>query len=486
MPRTLAEIQTDQAEVRHRGMRLHDQLREVDVRIDVEGHTDGLAERRANLKRGLDNIMDREKELGEEYRAELTERLQNGTLGTESEEDQIGSQRRSGSDDTEVHPRLRADRDQALRTLERCDVMSNRAAVAMEKLVRSEDPSGIGARYIAAVGAPAYRTAFGKLLKHGQTASMRMTPEELEAVRVVGAVEAERAMVEGTGSAGGFALPITIDPTILLTSSGVLNPVRQVADVRQIVGQQLRLVSADTPTATYAAELTEVADSSPTLVQPTAITEKGQAFVPFSIELGQDWAGIEGELAKLLADARDILDAAKFLSGAGSGSSEPQGLFSGAGGLQTTQRVQTATVATTVIGDLYAVKAALASTRFWTNAVFAAHPTTWDTFFRFVGGGNTTEPEPFGSGRGGPFLGTQKIEWSSMDTGSTTTGKKLAIVADWTGYVIADRIGTQVELVPHLFGATNRYPIGARGLYMYWRTGTAVSKPNAFRYLEVK
>jgi predicted phage gp36 major capsid-like protein len=49
-----------------------------------------------------------------------------------------------------------------------------------------------------------------------------------------------------------------------------------------------------------------------------------------------------------------------------------------------------------------------------------------------------------------------------------------------------DRIGATIEVIPHLFGATNRFPIGARGFYFYWRTGTVVQKPNALRYLELK
>jgi hypothetical protein len=41
----------------------------------------------------------------------------------------------------------------------------------------------------------------------------------------------ERALAEGTGSAGGFAIPITIDPSVILTGSGALNPVREVSRV---------------------------------------------------------------------------------------------------------------------------------------------------------------------------------------------------------------------------------------------------------------
>lgn len=30
------------------------------------------------------------------------------------------------------------------------------------------------------------------------------------------------------------------------------------------------------------------------------------------------------------------------------------------------------------------------------------------------------------------------------------------------------------ELIPHLFGATNRFPTGQRRLYVYWRTDANV------------
>jgi hypothetical protein len=57
---------------------------------------------------------------------------------------------------------------------------------------------------------------------------------------------------------------------------------------------------------------------------------------------------------------------------------------------------------------------------------------------------------------------------------TTTSGSKVAIYADWpNAFAIVDRIGLSVELVPHVFGASQR-PIGARGVYAYWRTGSGV------------
>jgi hypothetical protein len=50
------------------------------------------------------------------------------------------------------------------------------------------------------------------------------------------------------------------------------------------------------------------------LAQPTTKAEQGRAFIPFSLELGQDWNGIQAELARLVSDAKDVLDATSSLS----------------------------------------------------------------------------------------------------------------------------------------------------------------------------
>jgi HK97 family phage major capsid protein len=488
MPRTLAEIKAEQTQLRTRVGTLVDEARAIEIKLEVDGANDGLEERKANVERGKAKASTRLAELGDEARAELRRRIDEGSVSTESEQDAIERSRPASETrvQSDMDPHRRAAFDVGMRTLERCQasgVMFHTAAERMEAALRHSDPSGTTGRYIAAVGADAYNSAFGKLLQYGNTASMRMTSEEMAAMQRVSQVESERVMSDGTTTAGGFAIPIGIDPTINLTSSGALCPVRQVADVRQITTHELRLVSADTPASTYAAELTEVGDGSPTLAQPVATTQKGQSFIPFSIEIGQDWSGLQEQLLKLLADGRDILDNTKFLSG--TGTAEPVGLFASSGGLTTSQRIQTALTGTFGISDSYGLREGLAGSRFFANANFMAHPTTFDAMYRMVGGGNTTEPLPMPQGRGGPYVGSPKLEWNAMATG-TTTGTKIVILGDWSGYVIADRIGAQVELVSHLFGSASRYPIGARGLYFYWRTGTCVLKPNAFRYLEMK
>ena len=132
-------------------------------------------------------------------------------------------------------------------------------------------------------------------------------------------------------------------------------------------GYTLRLVTAATPTASYSTEGAEQTDGSPTLVQPILTAERGSAFIPFSIEIDQDWPTLANDLGKLLADERDVLDSTKFLSGSGTG--EPQGIMS-TGGLTSAQEVTTATGSTTAIADLYSLREGLSNTRFFPNATW--------------------------------------------------------------------------------------------------------------------
>ena len=63
-----------------------------------------------------------------------------------------------------------------------------------------------------------------------------------------------RGMTIGTDAAGGFAVPFTLDPSIMLTSNGALNPIRQVARVFTIATDKWKGVSSAGVTASYDAE----------------------------------------------------------------------------------------------------------------------------------------------------------------------------------------------------------------------------------------
>jgi len=425
----------------------------------------------------------------EKRRERLAELARSGGRNVESGDGATFDHRRSleQADDSALPPHVRANRDAGLRAIETHQhALNAEASDRLDNLLRHNDPAGMGGRYLAAVGDPNYKTAFTKILKNPMDAHLRMTTQEQLSVQEVVAAEEARAMGVATGATGGFGIPIEIDPTINLLGAGALNPVRQYATVRTMSSLQLRLISADQVSAGYVAEGTESSDNSPTLVQPTVTAARGQAFIPFSYEMGYDYPDLVNELANVLADARAVVDNTAFLTG--SGTNAPTGVLTGLS--NAAWRIQTTTTAVTAIADAYLLKNGLPM-RHLPNAVFAANPSVFDVFFRFVGGGSTEPPVlgPSLGARDGRFLGYPKFEWGAMATTTTVTGTKIMIGGDWKqGFVIADRIGASLEVIPALFGAAQR-PTGQRGAFFFWRTGSQVVATAAqcpLRWLEVK
>lgn len=376
-------------------------------------------------------------------------------------------------------------RSRALRAIEDCEPAftdestedtydPTRSKAFADKLVRRTDSEdGRFARYLLAVGSPVYKRAFAQYLRRGDTSGM--TREEQTAWYA--GQQAERAM-SLTGSAGGFAVPFELDPTIMLTSNGVVNPIRAIAKVRTITVDEWRGLTTAGLTAAYQAEATEVTEGSPTFVQPVISTEKAQAMAAFSIEIGQDFGGdLQSELADLFADARDTLEATKFLSG--TGTNEPFGVATGA-----SLTVSAATGQTFTLANLYALKGALPA-RYRPGSSYVADDMIFDRVRQFdtVGSSAAIWQDSLQKGNPPILLGKPAYEASEMPATPATSGKFLYLGDFARGYTIVDRVGLTVEYIPHLFGGSNRMPTGQRGLYCYWRNGAKVVDPNAIRVL---
>jgi len=252
--------------------------------------------------------------------------------------------------------------------------------------------------------------------------------------------------------------------------------------VETITGNEWRGVTSAGVTASYDAELTEVSDDTPSIGQPVANVEKAQAFIEYSIEAGEDWAGIQGELAKMLQDAKDRLEATKFVLGAGHGSTEPEGLLTGATG---TVAAGTAAFA---IANLYALEEAL-DARWQPNAAFLSHRGMYNRIRQFDTAGGAALWLRIADGIGNSAGGNTGHEllgypaWqSSAYTNALKAGTKLITLGDFNQFLIVDRVGLNVEIVPHLMGASRR-PIGSRGLYAYWRNTSKVLVAGAFKTL---
>jgi HK97 family phage major capsid protein len=422
-----------------------------------DSHDEGTLERMGNLKRG---IVSAEREIVMEAATDPAHREETNAIPPTPERDTA-----PGGED----------RQAALRALEaRSGEMEAEATDRIDDLIR-RDKLGTEARYLRAVAEPAYLSAFMKKVSGGGGAEAMLNRDEQAAMEAVGAAMSERALQIGEGKLGGFAVPFTLDPTIMLTSGGSVNPLRQLASVATITGSEWKGISSAGVTAAFAKELTEVGDNTPELSQPAIKPERAQAFVPASIEATQDWSNLQEELRRLFTDAKETLEATKFATG--DGTDEPAGIITGA-----TEVLESAEAGKVGIADYYALQAALPP-RFQANAHTLMALAISNAAYRLVGGGST-EPSLFNEDRS-QFLGKPWAELSTLDA-TIATGKNVAVYGDIAaGFKIVDRVGLTIEVIPHLFGENNR-PIGARGFYAFWRTGSKVVNKAALRVLKVK
>ena len=379
-------------------------------------------------------------------------------------------------------------RDRALKALDTTEViigdemaklgMNEATAKQNVKRILSRDAEdGRFARYLLATGNPTYKRAFPKLF--GKMGAATLYRDEIHALQHVEA--AERAL-NLTGAQGGFAVPFELDPTIMFTGAGTINPLRTISTVKNISVDEWRGVTSAGITASFVAEATEATDNAPTLVQPIISTERAHAFIPYSIEIGGDWPGLREEMAQLLAIAKDDLEASKFVIG--TGTNEPFGVAVG-----TTNTINAAAGQTFTLANLYALAGGLPN-QYRMRGSYIADLAILNRVRQFETTGGSTSgvwveglaaPTPGTDGRAGLLLGKPTYEASEMvDTPST--GFKFLIFGDFSRFVIVDRIGMNLELLPHLLGA-NRRPTGERGLYAYWRVGSKVVDANAFRAL---
>ena len=301
-----------------------------------------------------------------------------------------------------------------------------------------------------------YRKEFEAYVKHGAVG-----PEMIRAASL-------------TTTAGGYAVPVELDTTLLLTNAGVVNPIRNLARVRQTNVNTIEFINTTGITAGFGAEAAEASDNAPTIAQPTVNIEKAFAFVPMSIEIAEDWAGIQQDMAMAFADAKNQLEASKFLTGLGHASHEPQGLIAVGGA---TAIVTTASTATFAVADVYSLENAL-SPRYRQRASVVGNRATFQKVRQFA---TTTGPsawtDSFRDPNPNEIIGYPAYEWSNYASTPTTSGSTILTIGDFNYFAIVDRVGMNVELVPHLFGSSNRYPTGQRGLYMYWRTSSQVLSP---------
>lgn len=358
----------------------------------------------------------------------------------------------------------------------------NRMRAHMERLLyttvegdpeNGEPNPSATAKHFLKTGGPVYRRAFWKwaiAAANGNPSAAMLSQEESRALSL-------------TGSGGGFAIPFALDPSIIPTSNSVVNPARALARLVTISGANTwQGVTSPAVSASRAAETTEASDNATTLVQPQVQVTKTQVFIPFSIEVSEDWPALEAEFGRLIQDSKDDEEGTSFVTGNGS-APNPQGFVTGA-----TTTFAASTGLTVTAANMYGLEAALpprfrpresfVANRGIYNVVRAIDTAGGAALWLYMAQGLVTQA-PTPGNTGATLLGRGAWEASAMQA-TVVNSTKIMVVGDFSYFLIVDRIGMTVELVPHIFGATSRFPIGQRGLYGYWRNSSKVLSASAF------
>lgn len=220
------------------------------------------------------------------------------------------------------------------------------------------------------------------------------------------------------------------------------------------------------------------------LAQPTVPTAKAQGLIPYSIEVGQDYPNFASEMSTLLDEGyRELLASALTT---GSGTNAPTGIVTA---LDANTNVEVAVTTDGVFGaaDVYKLWDAL-------PIKYRNRMPAWMSSTDVM-----NEVRQFGStGAGGSNFSVNLTQESiprlfgkpyyendfMADFTGTTGAANLLIVGDFSNYLVAQRAGMSVELVPHLFATANNLPNGQRAWYAWARVGADSINDLGFRLMQ--
>lgn len=376
-------------------------------------------------------------------------------------------------------------RSRAKTAVERWDADDTLKESATGTLERLRDlPSEAGSdvkgvsEHIIRFSHPDYVSAFRKYSRDPESYVADFTPNERRIWQA--AREHQRAALQTSGA----VLPSPMDPTIVLTNDGAVDPMRSAARVDTTASKSKRYITSAGSTFSFDAELSEVSDDTFSEAEPEITTHKAQGFIQASIETWMDQPGFSEEVAKIIADGKARLEADKFINGAGDGSNEPFGIVTElTGGSSEVDAAGEAIVADDVYGLLEALPP-----RFRMNARWQLELSTRN-FIHRLWNPSGSEPRIVEDGRIAdlPYLLNSSIDpYSDVDASATAT-HRLLIVGDWSKYTILDRVGTSVYFLQPgvLQNTSNNLPDGRVGWYAMWRVGAESLVDGAFRMLKL-
>ena len=342
----------------------------------------------------------------------------------------------------------------------------------VEKLLRTKNGNTDGtviAKRMLLTENDAYRSAFQKAVT---SPSPAWTAEEARAISEF------RAMSGGIDTAGGFGLPVLIDPSIILTSGAAAAPVLELARIVTITTDEWKGVSSAGVSWSYDSEGAETSDDSPTLAQPTVPVYTARGFIPYSIEVGEDYPSFAAEMRRLLDAGYIDLVAQQTITG-----STPTGIFTA---LDANTNVEVVVTTDGQFGpvDLLKVWKSLPE-RYRGNATWIMSTDVENEIRAFGNGNDGYYTVNLAAGGIGTLFGRpiRTTDYAPEFTG-TTGAANILVVGDFSNFLVAQRAGMSIELIPHLFGATNSRPTGQRGWFAYARHGFDSVNDLGFRLLQ--
>ncbi|OBI00568.1 hypothetical protein A5678_19010 [Mycobacterium sp. E2733] len=372
-------------------------------------------------------------------------------------------------------------RGSAMRTLERSvktGGLDERAAEAVERLVDGGNDLERSwmQRWVTDSGSPEYKAAFRKLLAHGEArAGLEFTGPERVAFERVSCLKQEQRAMSLTDSAGGFLVPFEVDFNINLVNAGSINPLLQWARVVRSVSDIWHGINSNGIVSEFLAEGAEASDASPALAEPQVVNYKASTWVPFSVEVAMDATDLVSHLGQLISDSQLQLLNENWTNGGGVGG--PTGIVTKLTGSSSV--VNAGTEATISASDIWALQNSLGP-RWQANAKWLGNLAAINAIAALeTPNGAIRFPSIQNDPRS--LLGRPVGEASNMD-GSLAAGSHAIIYGAWDQFVISQRIGTSVELVPVVFGPNHR-PTGQRGLWAWSRLGSDCINTAAFRML---
>jgi HK97 family phage major capsid protein len=318
------------------------------------------------------------------------------------------------------------------------------------------------ARHMLLTGSPEYHEAFREYMRSGYVGQI---------------LRASLSLVDANG---GYLVPFTLDPTIILTNAGIVDPLRQISTIKQIATDTWNGVTSAGVSAAWTAEGSEASDGTPTFAQPTITPKRADAWVEGTYEVLAD-SGFASQLGRLLADAKARHEGAAFAT-ANAGATRPRGVVAAVAAV-TTSLVGSAATNAFAVGDVYRVADELRP-RDAAQAKWLANKKIYNKIRQFDTAGGSAFWANLGMGRPPELLGQPAYEASTME-GAVTTGGLVLLAGNFENYVIVDRIGMSVQYNPMLMGQTTGRPTGKAGWFAFWRVGADVVDPAAFRLLQL-